>query len=874
MATGSGKTLVIVKLIQMLATLIERKEIPANDILFLAHRDDLVDQFRSHVREFNEANFGIYIRLHDLKDYSNVKRGNPGLFSGDELHVFTYRSDLFGFEQKDKQIDFRNYENGGNWFVLLDEAHKGDKQDSKRQHIYSILARNGFLFNFSATFTDARDIYTTVSNFNLSEFVSHGYGKHISLLRSQVGAFRHDAEDYTNDEKQRIVLQSLIILALISRRLSKIRAADTKLYHKPLLVTLVNSVNTEDADLKLFFRELERLARGDIKVDNFKAAKDDLWQSIRDGFDLMFETQVIGIDWSEFNALKLSDVREEIFNTSAKGAIEVLVRPSDRKEIAFKLQAADKPFALIRIGDVSDWIKETLSGYIINQTFSDEGFFETLNSDESDIRILMGSRSFYEGWDSNRPNVITFINIGTQTEAKKFVLQSIGRGVRIEPVKGKKRRLVNLKTAGLLPDPKVVEAVRDSADLLETLFIFGTNRNAIETVVRELKAEKNTVCETIVLERNPDVTLSPLLVPKYKLATESLMRDEKRRVQDVRPKEFRMLDDYLKFVETDQVLLLRHRSEPRSIQDIRNAIKMHAQHFRSTEDAIAYGSINLLFDKVTRYFQITPSNFDSLSELTDEIEHYKKILVEMTDIAHVERLTEKIRKVTEFKAVANAEDELDRLLDEGEIDRPEYKRRLKELATSTSDEEEYHYNGDSLTIKRLLKHYYIPTIISHREKVSFIKHIIKVPSEKEFLQKIADYIGGGKNRLGEFDDWAFSKIDESIDRVFIPYIDRFRNCTADFFPDFIFWFKNGKDYKIVFVDPKGTQNRSGYDHKIAGYKQLFLDKDSKPKILSHPKFDVSVWLFLYNRDARLLEDDLWVDDFGKVIDVLLGGTSD
>ena len=869
MATGSGKTLVIVKLIQMLATLIERNEIPKNDILFLAHREDLVEQFREHVREFNETNFGIFVRLHDLKDYSNVKRSNPGLFNGDELNVFTYRSDLFGLEQKDKQIDFRNYDNGGNWYLLLDEAHKGDKQESQRQHIYSILSRNGFLFNFSATFTDARDIYTTVSNFNLSEFVSHGYGKHISLLRSQVDAFREDALDYTNDQKQQIVLQSLIMTALVSEKLSAIRKIDSALYHKPLLVTLVNSVNTEDADLKLFFSELERLARGQIATTNFNAAKKELWASIKDGFDLMFESQPIGIDWTEFTALKLTDVREAIFNTSAKGAIEVLIRPSDRKEIAFKLQAADKPFALIRIGDVSDWIKETLSGYVINQAFSDEGFFETLNDDDSDIRILMGSRSFYEGWDSNRPNVITFINIGTQADAKKFVLQSIGRGVRVEPVKGKKRRIVNLKTAGLLPDPSIVDRVRNSAELLETLFIFGTNRTAIETVVRELKAEKNTHSETIALERNPDVNLSPLLVPKYKLATERMFQDEKRRVQEIRPEEFRMLSDYLKFVESDPVLLLRHRTSPKSLAEIREAVRLHAKHFRKTDEAVAYGNIDLLINNVARYMRIVPHNFDRLSELDDEIEHYKKIFVEMTDISHVEELKKKIEQVAKFKDIKTSKAELRSLRDQKKISEDEYDERLIELGRSTSDKEDYFYMGNALTIQRIARHYYIPTIISQNEKVTFIKNIIKVPSERNFIQNLGRYMADAENKLGEFGDWAFSKIVEGVDDIYIPYIDRYKNKTANFRPDFIFWFKREKSYDIVFVDPKGTEHRGSYTHKVDGYKEVFLGDDRKPRNLRYADLDVRVWLFLYNLDAQLLSDDIWVNDFGKIVDALL-----
>ncbi|HPC31320.1 MAG TPA: DEAD/DEAH box helicase family protein, partial [Candidatus Paceibacterota bacterium] len=152
MATGSGKTLIIVKLIEFLGLLISKGEIPKNNILFLTHRDDLLDQFKNHVEEFNSFNFDTKINLKNLRDYDNVKRENALPFAKNEINVFYYRSDLISDEQKEKIVNFRNYENNGEWYILLDEAHKGDKEDSKRQILYSILSRNGFLFNFSATF--------------------------------------------------------------------------------------------------------------------------------------------------------------------------------------------------------------------------------------------------------------------------------------------------------------------------------------------------------------------------------------------------------------------------------------------------------------------------------------------------------------------------------------------------------------------------------------------------------------------------------------------------------------------------------------------------------------------------------------------------
>jgi len=209
------------------------------------------------------------------------------LISEHELTVFFYRADNLSDEQKERIVDFRNYENNGHWYVLLDEAHKGDKEDSKRQHIYSILSRNGFLFNFSATFTDKRDILTTVYNFNLSEFVRAGYGKHICILKQENRAFQ-DEEDYTGAEKQRVVLKALLMLAY-ARKAQETLPPGFPAYHRPLMLTLVNSVNTKDADLKLFFRELERIGQGDIDEAVWQQAREELWAELAEGPEWLFE---------------------------------------------------------------------------------------------------------------------------------------------------------------------------------------------------------------------------------------------------------------------------------------------------------------------------------------------------------------------------------------------------------------------------------------------------------------------------------------------------------------------------------------------------------------------------------------------------------
>ena len=100
-----------------------------------------------------------------------------------------------------------------------------------------------------------------------------------------------------------------------------------------------------------------------------------------------------------------------------------------------------------------------MSSYDIEEDFDDISLFENL--DNSSVNILMGSRAFYEGWDRDRPNIINFVNIGTQSEAKKFILQSIGRGIRIEPTKNNRKRLLPLINDGIEIDDKLTKKSKD-----------------------------------------------------------------------------------------------------------------------------------------------------------------------------------------------------------------------------------------------------------------------------------------------------------------------------------------------------------------------------------------------------------------------------
>lgn len=864
MATGSGKTLLIVKLVEILKRLIESGEIPKKDILILTYRDDLIDQLKTHIDEFNELAIerGLKINLIELTEYERVRRESLVPFFY-EVTVFYYRSDLISDEQKEKKIDFRNYENNGDWYIILDEAHKGDKQDSKRQMFYSIMSRNGFLFNFSATFTDPRDIITTAYNFNLKSFVSEGYGKHIYLLKQELRAFRDKGDDYNKEEKQKIVLKSLLLLTYLKKMREKVKEIAGSIYHEPLMLTLVNTVNLSDVkdekpDLVMFFEEIERIAKGDIDKGLLEKAKEEILEEFSENPQLVFEDIPIGIDEKAFRDLKVADVLKYVYNADSFGEIEYTLIPGTQKEVVLKLKSTPKSFALIRIGNAVKWVKDNLKSYTYTTTeaFEDKSVFEDLDRKE-EISILMGSRSFYEGWDSNRPNIVLFINIGTGREAKKFVIQSVGRGVRIEPIKGERRRLKHLYNER--KDRGLFESVGKYSQPLETLFIFGTNRKVLSEIVHTLKVEKGFE-ETISLLENESTREYTLLIPVFK-------KSEKRIYEEQLPSKYPLSEyifDAIKeyFKNTDErVIVIQNNLSPKFVQFIQGSFSDKDKYYKVTREIVNVPILKTIKNMVS-YFELNAEELDKFKPLENEIVHFKKVKILLDKEDEINEFKERVHKVTEYPKRQQLEEELGRLY--GKLPMKEFTRQLESIEKEYPKEETFR----DLKIKYVANHYYVPLILSKKEKVDYIRHIIKTKSEVRFIEDLEDYLEKNSNKIN-VDWWMFSKIDEYFDDVFIPYYDPDINKLRKFKPDFIFWFDRGNEYTIVFVDPKGVKHTE-FEHKVDSFRRFF-GNINVPQIFKYGNFRIKVYLYLYTEDRNRISKGYrayWFDNISKLFSVV------
>ncbi|MGN8511725.1 DEAD/DEAH box helicase family protein [Helicobacter pylori] len=825
MATGSGKTIVIIKLVELLSVAMGMGLIPKKNIMFFSANEHLIKQFEKEIEKYNRNK--DYSKQIDFKNLKSVKNKDfyhaPKDFLMEKIALFYYRADLMNDEEsKENLLNYKDCWDNGENYVILDEAHKGNKTESKRQAIFSLLSLKGFLFNFSATFTEESDLITAVYNLSVGEWVKLGYGKESVLLKkNNLNAFK-ELKDLNDREKEIALLKALLLLGMQKRYKTE------GYFHDPLMLVFTHSVNVENSDAEIFFKTLARVIENDDGSD-FLKAKEDLLEELKNPEFLFSDDKdkdyKVNVFKEGLNRLDFKGLKEEVFYAS-NGHIEVIINPKNNQEIAFKLNTSDKVFCLIRIGDITEWICEKLKSVKVvskNLSFKEESYFSQI--DKSSINILVGSRTFDTGWDSTRPSVILFLNIGLDDDAKKLVKQSFGRGVRIESVKNQRQRLAYLDI-----DEVIKKDLKPNAAMLETLFVIATKSESVKAILDLKEESSDPSWYEVELEKTP--IEHALFVPCYQekcikatdLESGSFKMSEKN---------FKDLKEYFHLMSEKHFILKHEIYNPKDytllkdlIQTKRFEIELN-WHYKDLDDLISILKKRLYLNQ-----KVPKDEFNALDD--EKIVHFKRVKVKADK---KEKLIQTIQEVKEYAPLDK--ETLRMKIAQGEID----------IDNIDKHKQDRTFKVDEAELLKLKEHYYTPLIKA--KNCNWLKHVVKVKSESDFLEELLKIT---ETLQENYDFWAFSKIDEHLDNLFIPY---FNSATErKFFPDFIFWLEKGSTQIICFIDPKGTEHTSSL-RKAYWYKKLFKDKVFNPK--DDPNFKIKVVLKFYGDKDKVVESrDLWI----------------
>ncbi len=359
----------------------------------------------------------------------------------------------------------------------------------------------------------------------------------------------------------------------------------------------------------------------------------------------------------------------------------------------------------------------------------------------------MGSRSFYEGWDSNRPNIVLFIDIGKGSDAKKFVLQSIGRGVRIEPLPNKRRRAVFLYNNREI-DEDVFGLIKENIEPLETLFVFGTKADNLKEVIETLKQEKPETLLGDLFEINPTVKDKLLLIPNYRISDKIIVEEKDMVKFPIHPDGYQMVRSYFNYIG-DKVAVCKYGYDldkkgfneeedlfVKVLSEVKKGFNEEKNLFIIREDQYKINNPEFLLENIFKHFGNKSEEFETFKKLEEEIIHFKRI---STTAEKLNSLREKIEKVKKTKDKDIIKKELKEKLDKKEIDIDEYTLQIEDISTNIVKEAETTCNAnEKLKITDIAITCTITTIFikESERQILIYSIIIKYKSEVDFINEL------------------------------------------------------------------------------------------------------------------------------------------
>lgn len=717
-----------------------------------------------------------------------------------------------------------------------------------------ILYKNNYKHSSFLTMMDNR---LTMAYYSYKYFYSDGYGKDYRI---------YNLQGTVDPEQKHLYLVGCLLSFYQQMKLFEVNADALREFRieKPLLVFVGNRVTapvkssglsqaekdllTDVEEVLLFLNKF--LSNRTQSIEHIRAVlNEDTGLIDASGKELFYQDfcALQGIFGLEPNPAEIfADVLRIVFNTDGNADEPRLRMENIRQvsgEIGLKVGEYGDYFGVINIGDTSGLLKNCEQKGIIvsNEEFVSESLFRNINRPNSNIKMLIGSRKFTEGWNSWRVSTMGLINFAKGEGSQ--AIQLFGRGVRLKGYNGCLKRSRKLDTNVTHPE---------HIELLETLTIFGVKAQYMEDFKSYLEQEGAPTNETVheyrlpVISRFDEVKGKKLHVIKVKNGA-NFKQQAARLILDKPDQGFlryllkskTVIDCRSKIQTIDSTYSFKIESmpEPRTLPadilpllDVQRIFE-ELQEYKSEK---RYFNISIVKDKLLDilredgwYGLLIPQNhlkINSIAKLEaatdyavmalksymDKFFKYEKERWEAPRLEYAILDADDSNFVDEYTLTYAQQSAMDPTGDELEAFVAEMSAVLQ--ANNGLDV----YKKDSFHGKLVLfdfrSHLYAPLICLEKSNLKIqLSPVALNTDEMRFVDYLKAYV----------DNHAAELVDKSLyllrnkSKVGMGFFE-----AGNFYPDYILWIDTPETQYISFIDPKGLMHIRPDDPKIEFYKTI------------------------------------------------------
>ncbi len=872
-ATGSGKTLIMhMNILQYKHYHDKYCKEKISKIILLTPNAGLSEQ---HRKEF--ALSSMHSEFFD-KNISNSTT------SGDSIDIL----DVYKLEEEAGKTTVAVDQLEGNNLVLVDEGHRGSSGD-KWMDMRNRLCEDGFSFEYSATFGQAIEsagkknqqtlyqVYakSIIFDYSYRFFYLDGYGKDYQIL---------NLPEKEDADKKFYYLTASLLSFYQQKRLyfDKSDAFEPFNIENPLMVFVGSSVIGKKSEGQLTDSDLATISDvGEVIKFIYDFTKNstksvDSINKLMSGKTGLLDSRKNDIFAIAFKYLKtihltgehlFRDILKLVFNCESVGA---LLHVENLKgipgEVGLKL-GDNEYFGVVNIGEDTSFIKLCeKQGIITGDRDFTESLFHGINSNDSKINVLIGSKKFSEGWNSWRVSTMGLINIGTREGAQ--IIQLFGRGVRLKGYKYHLKRSSELLPSMLDHDIPVY------IDILETLHIFGIRANYIQRFREYLEEEgvpdkdKTIIVELPVVCDISEEDLKKLKIIQVKKGTdfknkasfialgmppESIKNrpvvlnwypkiqtyqsdsfNQTSQTQDLQIGKF--AEEHVAFLDVDDLHFeLLHFKNERGWFNLtieRTVIKKllldsswYILQIPSTEMIFAgfdslprwHSIASILLKKYcTRYYNYMKGNYEKDKREYISLYDYEKELAGASSrIAENVEYDENAGNIIKRYTV--------------EINKPDEAliQYLEDLKKAIGSHKLDGFKGIGILDPLIFsKHLYKPLIVLNSETIK-VSPVALNPSESLFVNDLKSYYQSRKEFFKDKELFLLRNLSRGRGFGFFE--------AGNFYPDFIMWILDGKKQYITFIDPHGLVHEDFNSSKIdfsEEIKRIQNSMDDKDVILN------------------------------------------